>query len=201
MVRKSRMAGKNSYGYPVHNKLSALICFNESCIRRQESINFRKKYRFKGFENNKPPERKTTPENQEPEKVIASNTSKPVANPEPDLNHTQILQHVYFETGKANLKPESSTELDELLDKLQKHPAWHITVSGHTDNIGDENINLDLSRRRAEAVIEYLAAKGISRNRLAAKGYGSSTPVASNDTKEGRNRNRRVEFTISSHGK
>jgi outer membrane protein OmpA-like peptidoglycan-associated protein len=200
IVRKSRILGKDVYGYPIHTRLSSLVCMNKNCINRQESINFNKKYRFKGYKNNAPPPRRVTTDSTATEPVIAAKTEKqPVSKPA--VNYSQILQHVYFETGKAQLKPESAPELDELLAMLQQNPGVSIIVSGHTDNTGNEKTNLTLSRQRAEAVIEYLAQKGISKNRLSARGFGSSRPVTSNDSVEGRNQNRRVEFMTTSTGK
>jgi outer membrane protein OmpA-like peptidoglycan-associated protein len=200
IVRKTIVQGKDVYGYPVHNKLSAIVCLNKTCINRQESINFNRKYRFKGYKNNKPPERKSSQEIFETEPVIAlESTKQPAAKP--DINQTQIFRYVYFETGKARLKPESTAELDQLLSLLEQNAELHIIVSGHTDNTGDEKSNVRLSQQRAEAVIEYLAEKGIAKHRLSAKGYGSSKPVTSNATQEGRDQNRRVEFVITGKGK
>ncbi|QHT70993.1 OmpA family protein [Rhodocytophaga rosea] len=200
IVRKTIKLGRDVYGYPVHTKLSAIVCLNETCINRQESINFNKKYRFKGYKNNKPPERESPQKIFETEPVIASESEKQ-PSPKPDINQTQVFRYVYFETGKARLKPESTAELDQLLSLLEQNSKLKIIVSGHTDNTGDKKSNVKLSQLRADAVIEYLAEKGIAKHRLSAKGYGSSRPVTSNASQEGRNQNRRVEFLITDTGK
>jgi outer membrane protein OmpA-like peptidoglycan-associated protein len=200
IVRKTIIQGKDVYGFPVHTRLSAIVCLNKTCINRQESINFNRKYRFKGYKNNKPPERKSPNAIFETEPVVAKNTEQTSAE-KPDINKTQILRYVYFETGKARLKPESTAELDQLLSLLEQNPELKIVVSGHTDNTGDEKANLRLSQLRAEAVTDYLSNKGIAKDRLSARGYGSSKPVTSNDTEEGRNQNRRVEFVITNSSK
>ena len=79
---------------------------------------------------------------------------------------------------------------------LSDIPTLKIEISGHTDNVGTESFNELLSQRRADAVVRYLAARGVDRSRLTAKGYGQSIPVESNDTEEGRAANRRTEFEI-----
>jgi outer membrane protein OmpA-like peptidoglycan-associated protein len=84
---------------------------------------------------------------------------------------------------------------------LPENALLTITVSGHTDNVGDAKANLQLSQDRAEAVTDYLAAHGINKNRLLVKGVGSTKPVTDNDTQAGRDKNRRVEFVISDSGK
>ncbi len=106
-------------------------------------------------------------------------------------------RNIHFETGKATLKSESHEALEELAGKINDHPELElIRVEGHTDNQGSKELNRDLSQRRAESVRNYLIDQGVSPERLAATGYGQSKPIASNDTAEGRARNRRVEFTI-----
>jgi outer membrane protein OmpA-like peptidoglycan-associated protein len=120
-----------------------------------------------------------------------------VGKTEPILfDKVYTFRHVYFQTGEAVLNDEAKEELNQLVDILEKNSKLTIAVSGHTDNMGDSRSNLELSRLRAEAVISYLAAKGIATSRLSAKGYGSSKPLASNDTSEGRELNRRVEYIL-----
>jgi OOP family OmpA-OmpF porin len=79
---------------------------------------------------------------------------------------------------------------------MQANPDMQVEIAGYTDSEGDDKHNLELSRRRAEAVEEYLIEKGIPENRIVAKGYGKENPIASNDTEEGRAENRRVEFVV-----
>lgn len=106
-----------------------------------------------------------------------------------------ILRNVLFETNKSVLKSESFKELDKLVLQLQKSPMA-IEIRGHTDNVGDVAKNQLLSEERAKAVVNYLISKNINRNRLSYKGFGSSKPIADNNTEEGRMKNRRVEFVI-----
>ncbi len=193
MVKKSLASKrKNAFGYPKHTALSYVVCFNESCINRAETINYREKRRFKGYKNNKPIQRKPPVENEKGQPVIVQERVPQKL----EVNKVYTLKHVYFESGKARLNTDSQKELDQIVEVLQNNPALTITVSGHTDNTGDESNNLELSQRRAEAVINYLSAKGISTNRLIAKGYGSAKPLTANDTEQGRESNRRVEFVI-----
>lgn len=106
------------------------------------------------------------------------------------------LNNVFFDTGKAILRDESAPELDRIVALLNDKPKLVIQVDGHTDNTGSNEINNKLSQDRADAVREYLIGKGIEPDRVASKGFGESKPVATNDTDEGRQQNRRVEFVI-----
>jgi OmpA family len=109
-----------------------------------------------------------------------------------------VLDHIYFETGKAVLRPESEDALNQVLRFLQNNPSIRLEISGHTDNTGSLRINQKLSRDRASAVVNYLHGKGIPQEMLESKGYADTQPVASNSTSEGRTQNRRVEFKILS---
>lgn len=106
------------------------------------------------------------------------------------------LRNIFFDIGKASLRSESNAELDRLVKLLKDVPSLKVEISGHTDNTGSASLNDQLSQSRAEAVVNYLKGKGISADRLSAKGYGSSRPVASNDNATGRQENRRTEFEI-----
>jgi outer membrane protein OmpA-like peptidoglycan-associated protein len=106
-----------------------------------------------------------------------------------------VLQNIYFGTNKWNILPKSYTELNQLSDYLLSNPAKAIEISGHTDNTGLENKNIILSQKRADAIKEYLLQKGI-KNKILTKGYGSSKPIASNKTEEGKAKNRRIEIKI-----
>jgi outer membrane protein OmpA-like peptidoglycan-associated protein len=102
---------------------------------------------------------------------------------------------IYFDFNSATVKPESDVVLRQIADVLHDHPDWKLTIAGHTDNIGAADFNMDLSKRRAAAVKDALVSRyGIDGGRLSTTGYGASRPVASNDTLEGRARNRRVEL-------
>jgi outer membrane protein OmpA-like peptidoglycan-associated protein len=107
-----------------------------------------------------------------------------------------VLRNVFFETGSAALRSESTAELDRLLDLLRNNASLRIQINGHTDNVGTDASNQQLSEARAKAVYEYLANKGLPANRLKYKGFGESQPIDSNDTAEGRMSNRRTEFVL-----
>lgn len=107
-----------------------------------------------------------------------------------------VLNNVFFETGKWDLKPESKIELNRLADLLKANPDKKIEIGGHTDNVGSDESNLTLSNNRAASVVTYLVTQGIDAARLTSKGYGETVPLATNDTDEGRAKNRRTEFKI-----
>ncbi len=107
-----------------------------------------------------------------------------------------VLRNIFFDTGQSRLRAESTTELNRLYELLKDIPSLRIEISGHTDNIGTEAYNIKLSEERALAVVNFLVQKGIDRNRLVYKGYGPNRPIATNDTPEGRQLNRRTEFEI-----
>lgn len=107
-----------------------------------------------------------------------------------------VLNNVFFETNKYDLLPTSMIELDRLVTLLQQNPEKKIEIGGHTDNVGSDEANLLLSDQRAASVVSYLVKKGIAADRLTAKGYGETMPVATNDTDAGRAKNRRTEFKV-----
>ena len=109
---------------------------------------------------------------------------------------TVRLDNIYFDFDKSTLRPESFEELDKLKDLLNKYPNMNIEISGHTDSKGSDEYNLELSQGRADAVRQYLLDNGIMAGRIEAKGYGETQPEADNDTEEGRQINRRVQFTV-----
>jgi OmpA-OmpF porin, OOP family len=113
----------------------------------------------------------------------------------------QLVDVVYFQTDKAVILARSYKLLDTVAEVIASHPDMPaVTIEGHTDDRGDAAYNTDLSQRRAEAVMAYLVAKGISSSRLTARGFGPSVPIASNKTNKGRSTNRRVEFKIAGVG-
>ena len=107
-----------------------------------------------------------------------------------------VLENCTFETGKATLQPEAYKVVDELAEYLKRKEDERIEVGGHTDNVGKPDANQVLSTNRANTVRAYLLTKGIAPDRVTAKGYGSSIPVAENTTAEGRGLNRRTEVKI-----
>ncbi len=108
------------------------------------------------------------------------------------------LEKVYFDFGKATLRPESFPSLNELTEMLKAKPNITIEIGGHTDNVGDDQNNLKLSQNRAESVRTYIIGKGINGKRIIAKGYGEEIPIATNNTDAGRQQNRRTEVKILS---
>ncbi len=110
-----------------------------------------------------------------------------------------VLKNIFFDVNKFDLKPASLSELDKLVALLNDNPKLHIQISGHTDNVGQQPVNLQLSNSRAKAVTQYLISKGIQAGRLVAKGYGDTKPVASNDTESGKSLNRRTELNVVSN--
>lgn len=107
------------------------------------------------------------------------------------------LPDVTFAVDSTQISPSFRAALDEVAASLQKYPNSLIDVMGHTDSTGSDSYNLDLSRRRAEAVANYLGMRGVSRARIATVGYGEQYPRADNSTEEGRALNRRVEIRIT----
>jgi OOP family OmpA-OmpF porin len=122
------------------------------------------------------------------------------ANIKPDsitLDSSIVLKNVFFETDKAILQAVSYTELNKLSAYLNSHPTYHIAISGYTDSVSNDSHNIKLSEARAQSVTEYLISKGLDEKRITYKGYGNTYPRARNNTPEGRQENRRVEFKLS----
>ncbi|KAA2240524.1 OmpA family protein [Chitinophaga agrisoli] len=115
-----------------------------------------------------------------------------------EANATIVLHNIFFESKQITLQPASQIELDKLVQLLQDNPGLVTEISGHTDNVGSDQDNLLLSANRAKAVVAYLTQKGIAAERLRAKGYGETQPVADNNTEDGRAQNRRTEFKVIS---
>jgi len=113
-----------------------------------------------------------------------------------EIGSKMILKNIYFEEGESTLRPESFVELGFVVKVLRENPNIQIMISGHTDNVGGYSRNIQLSRDRAASVVNYLVSEGIEPDRLESQGFGFTRPIASNDTEEGRQKNRRVEFEI-----
>jgi outer membrane protein OmpA-like peptidoglycan-associated protein len=125
-------------------------------------------------------------------KEIASNIEmKPI-----EVGETFRLNNIFFDFNKSTLRVESFQELDRVIKLLNDNLSIEIELSGHTDNVGGDEYNLNLSQDRANTVVNYIISKGINSNRIISKGYGKSNPVATNDTEDGKQLNRRVEFKI-----
>lgn len=114
-----------------------------------------------------------------------------------EVGQTVLINNIFFDFGKATLRETSFPDLDRLVTLLEKYEGMKIEISGHTDDVGSDAANQALSQSRAQAVLDYLSGKSIAGGRLISKGYGEAKPLATNDTEEGRQRNRRVEFTIT----
>lgn len=114
----------------------------------------------------------------------------------PRIGETIVLESIYFQTDSTRLEPPAIEELEKLYAFLQQHPEQRIAIYGHTDNVAPDHYNLTLSQGRAEAVVNYLINKGIDPVRLSATGYGETQPIDTNDTEEGRQKNRRVELEL-----
>lgn len=113
-----------------------------------------------------------------------------------EIGQTIRINNLFFETGKSIITKESFSELDRLVRLLNQNPSLKIQINGHTDNVGSLELNKKLSNERALAVKKYLTSKGIPETQLSAQGFGSSKPIAANDTEENKQLNRRVEFEI-----
>jgi outer membrane protein OmpA-like peptidoglycan-associated protein len=104
---------------------------------------------------------------------------------------------VTFDTNSAVVKSELNSEIDRVAGILNQYPSTLIRVEGHTDSKGSDALNMDLSKRRANAVRDLLVQRGVAASRIEVIGFGKSMPVATNDTAAGRQRNRRVEIKIA----
>lgn len=117
----------------------------------------------------------------------------------PIMGQPLILKNIVFDLNKSNLLEQSYVELDKLVKYLKRNPTFKINIIGHTDNIGSEIDKKNLSEARAKSVADYLVSHGINNKNIHHLGLGSLKPIATNDTEEERQKNRRVEFTISSN--
>lgn len=117
-------------------------------------------------------------------------------NPKDKKREPLILKTLHFDTDSDHIRSESYFDLNRLAEYIKSHKKLHVKINGHTDNIADEKFNLDLSKRRAVAVKNYLIKRGCKEERLITKGFGEHQPTASNNTPSGRQKNRRVEFIV-----
>lgn len=131
-----------------------------------------------------------------PKKVLVKKEEeeKKVTLQKLELEKPLTIEEIYFETNQAYLKKESLDVLSSLVTILHQNPSLKVEIRGHTDNTGTDSYNQKLSQRRADAVLDYLIKQGILPQRLKALGFGKNKPVVSNDTPEGRAKNRRTEF-------
>jgi len=128
------------------------------------------------------------------QKGVVANGGCPEIPKEIYTQITKIASKIFFETGSDKLKTSSKVSLDDLADILKQYPEAKLSIEGHTDDVGDDKMNLDLSQKRCESVKNYLVSKGIAAERLTAQGFGETKPIADNKTSDGRAKNRRVEL-------
>ncbi|MCS6991585.1 MAG: OmpA family protein [Chitinophagales bacterium] len=126
----------------------------------------------------------------------ATNAGCPVPKQEEMEKLTVAARAINFETGSDKIRPASFKVLDEIVDIMNRYPHTKWSIEGHTDNVGDDARNMDLSTRRAAAVKNYFISKGISADRLQSAGFGETRPIADNKTAEGRAQNRRTEIKL-----
>ncbi|MDN3520954.1 OmpA family protein [Halomonas ramblicola] len=132
-----------------------------------------------------------TPEPQpEPEPM-----PEPEPEPEPEFEPVTLQSDVTFAFDSAELRPGAEGELNSVADTLNNNPEVRVTIAGHTDSVGSNEYNLELSQDRADSVASYLQSQGVAANRMRTVGYGEERPVATNDTDAGRAQNRRVEIS------
>jgi outer membrane protein OmpA-like peptidoglycan-associated protein len=127
----------------------------------------------------------------EPTKVKVDFEIKPI-----QVGQAYRLNDIYFAYGKYYLTEDSKRIIDGFIDFLNDHPSMKVAIFGHTDNTSDADLNLKLSENRAKEVYDYILMKGVDVSRLSYKGFGLTKPIASNDTEQGRAKNRRTEFVI-----
>ena len=125
-----------------------------------------------------------------------SNKGCPVIEKKDQEVVDMAVKNLEFETSKDIIEERSKPSLNSLADKLKQKSEWNLLLSGHTDNVGDDDANMILSKNRSEAVKNYLISKGISESRIKVNYFGETKPIADNNTQEGRQKNRRVEFVI-----
>ncbi len=126
----------------------------------------------------------------------ATNFGCPELKKSTKLLFQKALQGIQFETGKAIIKPVSFGILNAIVNVMAENPSYKLFISGHTDNVGDDAMNMTLSQNRASAVADYLIKHGVSPLRVTSEGYGETAPVDTNKTAKGKTRNRRVEFRV-----
>jgi outer membrane protein OmpA-like peptidoglycan-associated protein len=127
---------------------------------------------------------------------LAANGGCPEMKKEDKETLFNATRSVEFETAQATLKTSSTKILDEIADIMNRHPAHSLTIAGHTDSVGDAAANQKLSESRAKSCYDYLVRNGVTATRMSYAGYGETKPVADNKYKEGRDKNRRVEFNV-----
>jgi outer membrane protein OmpA-like peptidoglycan-associated protein len=129
-------------------------------------------------------------------KGVKSNKGCPEIKPEEKAVLADAFKNLLFETNSDVIVESSFPSLNKLASLLINNPKYKLHLEGHTDNVGNDDKNMDLSKRRSASVKRYLATKGVQESRISTDGFGETRPVDTNDTEEGRHRNRRVEMNI-----
>jgi outer membrane protein OmpA-like peptidoglycan-associated protein len=193
---------KKGYGRPTHNYFSRFICFDIKCRKKAAWVKSQKKNRFKGYKNphGLPSfhDRRTIAKDSSVIAGLPVPTQPPqeIASSPARRDSVITLNAILFEKDHYKLKKEIYPRLDSVINFLRQEPSLRVSVFGHTDNEGNEQHNLQLSENRAEAVAIYLADSGIADERITFNGFGSSKPVANNNSISGRQQNRRVEIIL-----
>jgi outer membrane protein OmpA-like peptidoglycan-associated protein len=136
------------------------------------------------------------PEPEEIPEPVAEIFDEPVIVEPDEPEQVEFTHHILFETGKTTIDTSYYALLNDLVSILNSNPECYVTMDGHSDNVGREELNMTLSQGRADAVKKYLLDEGIAPERVVAKGYGYTQPIADNNTVEGRAKNRRVEINV-----
>lgn len=153
---------------------------------------------FKGFAHYYIDDVSITPIEKKPDALVSNEAADSISEIfSPKMGETITLQNIFFGTNKSELLPQSFVELNKLVEYLNHAPNTSIKISEHTDNTGNEDQNNMLSESRAKAVADYLTLKEIDQARIMYAGYGSSKPIAANNTDEEKQQNRRVDFIIN----
>ena len=215
----SHMPEKNHWALALtkpHNVFQRILCFSYPCRKmigrrktlraisfekfKKEIAKNAKKGAYKDLQQRFPLQEKEKPKLDTviQKKIIPVTPPKmaPVEKSALKADSLITLSDVLFETDSYRLKAEHYSQLDALSKFLLTHPSLEVSVTGHTDNRGTEKHNVNLSARRAEAVAQYLINNGVDDEKVFFEGLGSSKPIGSNDTEEGRSLNRRVEILI-----
>jgi outer membrane protein OmpA-like peptidoglycan-associated protein len=188
---------------PKHNVINRVICFKAKC---RAFIGWRTKQRstrFKGYKKGGalPPSRVKPPDAKDTTVVInmtPPSEKNPAANTAVATTQLFVLDELLFENNSAQLNEALTYRLDSLADLVVRNASVSVLITGHTDNTGSAEHNLKLSTARARSVAGYLIGNGVDEQRISYRGMGSQSPAVTNDTEQGRARNRRVEVLLSS---
>jgi outer membrane protein OmpA-like peptidoglycan-associated protein len=199
-------------GAPKHNIFTKVICFKKKCRGFIGWRTHQQNRRFKGWDDKRTREQKRNSKNKKGSQLIDSlftpapiaktnptfkkPVDSPVETPSTKKEETFILDEVLFDLNSYRLNEQHTAGLDSLIEILNQNKSIIVRISGHTDNRGNERYNLKLSRDRAEAVAIYLIDHAVAEDRITFEGYGSTRPLVSNETEEGKRKNRRVEIVM-----